>query len=772
MFRSAGRVTAIASLCLAIPATAAAEEPSLAEFFGFDGLEIVRIGHNPGPLTVADVNGNGLNDLVVANNRASRIELHLQRENADPSTPVTAPTRVNEFPEHWRYEREFVSVAHRVTSVVAHDFDGDGRMDLIYAGQPAEIVFMRQMSDGQFQTTRRHRMRGLASSRNAIQLAPIVDRDQTDLIALVGGEIHIFPMDGDDLGRPLRLSAGTNIDAVIIEDFNGNGRPDVIGVIGESSAPIRAWFNDGTGEKSPLGPQHRFEMPTLRAAEAVRLPNRDAAWLSVIEQSSRRLIVHEFTNEGVVDGDAAYEVHSFTDPQSRQRDAAIADITGNGLLDIIATDRRANAIVVYRQKEGVGLLPPASYPSLSDVDGIVVAHLDEGGPATVFVVSEEEGVVGRSEYTEDGLSFPRPLAISSGHTPVAISLIDIDGKPVLAVVAKSNRDHVVDLLDLHGERHTVELGTLSRSPEAMIALDADQDGRNDLLLLSPRDRSMIMLRWTDDEIEKLESRDMGQFGLVQNARAENTVTFDIDGNGFEELLIADRNYIRALRYVPDPEPGMSAGWQVVTQINADDPSAQLASIAVMGDRLVSADRENDTLLIVGRERDANDAAATGGWSVLETVGIRGFSFDSIHAGAFGGGESQNIIAVGSDGFALVLLEGERLTLRETSAWRSSDEQQLHYLLASGDINSDGYTDLIAMDAGEQMCDIFTFTESGRMLHATSFKVYESRIFTGGRAREYQPNQVMIADVTGNGADDLIMLTHDRVLIYPQMTEEQ
>jgi hypothetical protein len=27
----------------------------------------------------------------------------------------------------------------------------------------------------------------------------------------------------------------------------------------------------------------------------------------------------------------------------------------------------------------------------------------------------------------------------------------------------------------------------------------------------------------------------------------------------------------------------------------------------------------------------------------------------------------------------------------------------------------------------------------------------------------------VADVTGDGADDLVLLAHDRVLIYPQMT---
>ena len=71
-----------------------------------------------------------------------------------------------------------------------------------------------------------------------------------------------------------------------------------------------------------------------------------------------------------------------------------------------------------------------------------------------------------------------------------------------------------------------------------------------------------------------------------------------------------------------------------------------------------------------------------------------------------------------------------------------------------------------------MCEIFTISESGRLLYATGFQVFESKIFSGGEPREYEPSQAIIADVTGDGAQDLILVAHDRVLIYPQMTEEK
>ena len=123
-----------------LPLAMLAADPPLADYFGFDGMDVVRFDKGAGPLIVADMNSDGLNDLVVINNHSSRIEVHQQKPNAKPEDLIFEPSRPNELPEHWRFKRILISVSHRVMAVVPHDFDGDGRMDLIYAGSPPEIV--------------------------------------------------------------------------------------------------------------------------------------------------------------------------------------------------------------------------------------------------------------------------------------------------------------------------------------------------------------------------------------------------------------------------------------------------------------------------------------------------------------------------------------------------------------------------------------------------------------------------------------------------------
>ena len=56
-----------------------------------------------------------------------------------------------------------------------------------------------------------------------------------------------------------------------------------------------------------------------------------------------------------------------------------------------------------------------------------------------------------------------------------------------------------------------------------------------------------------------------------------------------------------------------------------------------------------------------------------------------------------------------------------------------------------------------------------MLQAVSLiDVFEEKSFSGEkRGGAIEPREATIADVTGDGRADLILLVHDRVLIYPQ-----
>jgi hypothetical protein len=434
--------------------------------------------------------------------------------------------------------------------------------------------------------------------------------------------------------------------------------------------------------------------------------------------------------------------------------------------------------MLYRQKPGKGFETPEKFPALADLDSIAAQSAKGDQRAQVYLLSEKEGVVGRSNAGTDGIAFPNAIPLPAGSSPVTMNLLDFNGVNTLAVVTKDGRNYQMILIPATADQtmdtknhRTVSLGTLTRGPETILSLDADHDGHTDLLVFTP-DKPMIMVRDGVDkdgkpELKVMESKDMGQFGLVQAANGRNTSSFDLLGDGKSELLVADRNYVRALTYNAAPTAGTSPGWQVVTQINAEASDAKLTCIAIMGDKIVAGDKENGRLIVFSKNTDKDGKNQ---WKQSEAIEVPGFKFNQIFAGRLGGDDNDVILVIGDSSFAVVRLKGERWRLEEVATWKSDEPRRVEHEFVMGDLNGDGFLDVTALDAADQMAEILTFSQSGKLRYGTAFEVFETKMFAGGEPKEFEPNMGLVTDITGDGKDDLVLMAHDRVLIYPQQTK--
>jgi hypothetical protein len=746
----------LVALLLSLP------QQDLSQHFGFDPLEVVKVGPNAGPVVAVDMNGDGLGDLVVANNHDSRIEVHLQKKGATEADAVP-PTKVNEIPEHWRFRRVEVPVGEAIGGIIPHDANGDGRLDLVAVGTPNRVVFYLQQPDGTFKADRKHTVKNLAVGKDALAIADVMGDAAPELLVIAGQNISVHPMKGTDLGAPVDLIPGAGgLAGVMVGDLDANGSNDIVAVLPDDTQPIRIWYGTKRDGLTQMGPQVRYDMPVLREAALVKINGKPGTSLGTIEKKTKRTVVHsaqpaKATTDG---GKGELVTWSFEDPSNRKRDFAVADVDGDGLPDLVATNTESNAVSVYRQQKGVGFGNAQECPSYAELDFIAARDVDGDGKAEVFVSSEKEGVVGRSAWKDGTVGFPQAAELAKGLTPVAMNVVMLQGVPTLAVIAKENRNYRLELIDAKGgSTNSIDLGALSRAPDTILSIDADQDGKDDLLLFTP-EKPMTMVRWDGKDDLKpyvlLESKDMSQFGLAQAANAQNTEIADANGDGKAELLVADRNFIRALRY------DTTKGWQVVEQVNAARGDSKLVALALRGNRLVAGDKENGKILVFERK--------DGAWKETEALDASGFKFTALATGPFAGGEDA-VLLVGDEGFGVLRDAGPRMELAEVGSFRSDSPRRVEHEIGSGDVNGDGRTDLLLLDAGEQNLEILTFSDAGKLLYATGFEVFETKMFSGGEPKEFQPSQVVVLDVTGDGADDVILLCHDRVLVYPQMTKD-
>ncbi len=735
------------------------EPPPLADYFGFSGFDVMPIGDDPGPMLVVDLNNDGLDDIVVANNHRSRIEVFQQRPNASPDDPVEIPRDINEFPDHWRFERIFVPVSDVISAIAAHDLDGDGLLDLLTGGAPGRVTFLRQTSPGKFKSEAKRDIRKLAASTAAFSLVDMSGNGKPDLVSIVGGEPAIWPVEGFSLGPSTTYPAGASMLGVVPADYDGDGMMDLAGISPDDAAPVRIWFGRRGDDGVEPGAQAIFEMPPIIEFEA--LGAQEGTRVAVIERNARRVVLYELKQEAVESGgdrEVAFTVHGFPDPGKRGRAWTVVDVDGDGRTDVVAADTKSNALAVYRQSDAGDLTAVQSSPSLSEIDAVAAVPKSETRPAELLVLSSKEGVVGRTPLGPGELPFPTPIKVTAGYEPVAMNVVTVGDTPHAAIINVKKRDYLLDLIDLDTtESRSIDLGSLSRKPNHLQSVDVDQDGHEDIIILTPERPMMLLLADAseDEGFKLLEKKDMAQYGLVDSASANNIATLDVNDDGTDELLIADGNFVRAVSFVQDGEAG---GWRVIRQFNADDPDSDLVAVTPLGQRLVAADKAGDRLLVFEPDDEGER------WQQSETLRIRGFTPGPLATGRFNG-DVPGILTVGEDGFAVIPLGGQRRTLQEVGTWKSSLDGHIPHELAIGDINADGYGDMVALDAGEQMMELFTFDETGEMLHATGFQIYESQLFHGGEGREYQPRQIAIADVSGDGKHDIVMLVHDRIVVY-------
>ncbi len=90
----------------------------------------------------------------------------------------------------------------------------------------------------------------------------------------------------------------------------------------------------------------------------------------------------------------------------------------------------------------------------------------------------------------------------------------------------------------------------------------------------------------------------------------------------------------------------------------------------------------------------------------------------------------------------------------------------------GDVNGDGAPDVVFCEQVRHHVQVLSFDENAQLADACKFKVFEEHPHNSDRSQgrstnSGEPRHVLVQDVTGDGRSDLILLVHDRIIVYPQ-----
>ncbi len=747
--------------------------------------EVIKSTWNTRNLLAKDIDKDGRNDLCLINNGQARIEIYYRLgpgEKPGKSSRSIGKDRWEPQLEDARFEREKITIGTKASALAIGDVDGDGAADLVYTNDRDELVVLKRAKASGWDTLRTFKIDDLLAWTQTLRVRDI-DGDGRDDIALIKNSALVLVFQDKDgkLKPPVTYPLATDEPGgLTVLDLNGDGRNDLYYGISKSKRyflAVRFQQEDGgfSAEQLFKVDEPRSLVVPVRGGAAEKGKDKPSPLLGFVSNATGFV---QLAGIGVVKKEAGSEdslaAHIFPLPhgESKATPYAVADFNGDGMPDVIAADSAGAQVWLYPQQSGGSFGRALAFPSLAGITQLAPGNPGSGGARDLFMLTPKEESIGISSFTKHGrLSYPKLLPVKAN--PVAIDSADLDGDGRLELVylfyGKTEKGFGILREDGKGgwTARTEILAQLKSQPTAVRGFDINQDGRTDLLIFSEYEPLRICLQDEDGGFNVLEDIVGLPKNLLKSVSPASVTGGDLDGDGKPELLIADKTFARGIRLKKD-RPGEG---ELVDQFNA--PRGVSGLLCALATDITKAPG-NEILLITKRqsdihllERDANGIFRHKSTSHLGMSELEGTSLADLD-----GDKRTDILFFAKDHFRFCSPGRPLMELKNAHAYETDLKGVQHRFLVPGDLNGDGIDDLAAIDSVTsfvlEVLLHFPNAAKRKWESALFFKIFEADpLYRGKRGGAHQPHEAIIAELTNDSKNDIALLIHDRILIYPQ-----
>jgi len=340
-------------------------------------------------------------------------------------------------------------------------------------------------------------------------------------------------------------------------------------------------------------------------------------------------------------------------------------------------------------------------------------------------------------------------------------------KPTLAVIVDLETNRVLVTRRVDGTSHSQKLSDdFKAAPSSMTMHDANQDGLADLVVLIPYEKIKVLIQ-KPDKLDFEETDVLPPGGSVGDPWLS---VADVDGDGKPELLLGQKNFVRAVVLKPEAGRGTNGKpvWNffVKEQINGASSDSRITGAAALRNGtnaivslfLLDAEKKQLTL----SERDA-----AGVWQVTRNVALPVSDFTGLRAVGLGSTNANTVALMGVNAVGTQALGGQVWELTELDSYESPIKGAYLRDVIAGGLSHDGRKDLVFLETVKNYLDIVAFEKPHKLVPVNRWRVFEERTFRSRRNDSTEPREAVVADVTGDGKADLIVMVHDRILVYPQ-----
>ena len=361
----------------------------------------------------------------------------------------------------------------------------------------------------------------------------------------------VRPLNASSFGSPSILSTGVYPTPSDVADLDGDGRPDLVVA---NHNQIGIYRNDGTGNVAGLF-SLVVNIPSSQIPGDIRLSDMNGDGrldIVMVNYTDSAVNIYRNTSTNGLISFAPKISLPITDARSG---FAVADLDGDGRLDITAPSFNAGNIRVFRNTSvtnGISFASPVDFPTQSSPSDATVQDLDGDGKPDVVVLHHTGGttnLVVMHNVSEPGIINSNSLVITarlpaSGNY-VVLGDLNADGRP--EIVTGGIFTHALTVFQnfsTTGNLSNSAFGPPVTLPTAgvtkRIAIsDLDGDGRVDLAAVTELSDSLGIIRNLGGTNAIDESWFAPRFDLPAGWNADGISISDFDLDGYPDILFCN-----------------------------------------------------------------------------------------------------------------------------------------------------------------------------------------------------------------------------------------
>ncbi len=731
------------------------------------GPEVAKLSWNTRSLCTADMNNDGLADIIVIDNDTAKIMILYRTKDGKPPPDVKDKIDYNRWEpvlEDAPFVKRSIVSGQSCYSLAAGDLNSDGLIDIAATGSIYPLSVWLQTENGEF-TEPWHENHFEVSPRKKTLVIQDFDGDlQPDLVALGRRSISIYSFDGTSGFSKIRefFVSENRCSNLSVIDLNRDGLLDIIYASGKGNS---IFLRFGT-RKGSLGPEVPVTGRDSFLKNPVAMKTRNGVLFAGIDPVTTNIRICRLKAVSKP-GEIRSSVAVYPAATNGGSVYAFGDFNGDKLPDIATSDNDHNGILLFIQKKDMSFSEQKFFPSFSMIDSLVPVSMP-GKPDRLLVVSSKESVAGISIFTSrPGPRLTFPAMIRTVDDPVSGTALDVDGYKgdEVAIVERDKEGifflRIYSLHDIDSGKPLAEISLeeTKRAPRAVYSHDIDGDGRADIIVIVPNEPARIFSQKSPGDFIEAGLDSALRKGVLTDLYPESIGFGDLDSDGISELLVTGKGFVRGIRITADNDLA------VTDQFNTASGNNRLVAPFL-------ADPEGDgsinpCVFLEGENRleiFKRDESIYRSYTYVDLPAINSPQGVALFPGSVSGG-----VVFGADRFWTLFFGSPPYGFVDVMPSHETDFKEITYdVVTSGDMDSDGRLDIVALDRSRHFLEILSQNNNGKLESRMHFVVFDEM----GRFGKMQqgapePREIICTDITGDGKDDIILLVHDRVLVYPQ-----